>query len=82
MGPWYAPEASTPAENLIHAVEPTLAGCEISIGVLASNRPAAALLQDCGLMPYPSPPWRMVLGQDSGLGAAPQLIAIGSPAKG
>lgn len=82
LGPWCAPEASTPAEHLLHALTPTLAGREIGIGVLASNRPAATLLHQYGLTPHSSPPWRMVLGHDIGLGVAPQLLAIGSPAKG
>jgi hypothetical protein len=54
----------------------------IGIGVLETNGRAGDLLRSLGLDEHPAPPWRMVWGDDAGLGAAPELYANGSSAKG
>lgn len=82
LGPWLVRPGMAAAEHLLPAVAAELAGQAVSIGVLESNPRAARLLEQLQLEAHPAPPWRMVLGPNSGLGSSPQLYAIGSAAKG
>jgi len=53
-----------------------------SIGVMETQREMVINFIQAGLKPNPAPPFRMILGEGSNLGAGPHCFAIGSPAKG
>jgi ribosomal protein S18 acetylase RimI-like enzyme len=82
VGPWWVrADVPRPAE-LLYALAAEVGDTVIGLGVLETNTRAVGLLRTLGLIEHPAPPWRMVLGTDDGLGAAPELYATGTSAKG
>jgi ribosomal protein S18 acetylase RimI-like enzyme len=82
VGPWWVREDVPRPAELLHALAAEVGDSLIGVGVLETNTRAVGLLRSLGLDENPAPPWRMVWGDDVGLGAAPELYANGSSAKG
>jgi ribosomal protein S18 acetylase RimI-like enzyme len=82
VGPWLAGEAVTNPLDMLEALAVRTGDAILHIGVLECNTLALKLLEDAGFQVREDIPWRMVLGQDVGLGQAASCFAIGSPAKG
>ena len=82
VGPWWVQEDVTRPVELLYALAAEAGDTVIGVGVLETNTRAVGLLRSLGLDEHPTPPWRMVWGDDVGLGAAPDLYANGSAAKG
>jgi ribosomal protein S18 acetylase RimI-like enzyme len=81
-GPWWVREDAARPEDLLYALAAEAGNTLIGIGVLETNARAVDLLRSLGLDEHPTPPWRMVSGVDGRLGAAPELYANGTSAKG
>jgi hypothetical protein len=82
VGPWVVgPEVKRPGDLLV-GLATAAPGCTLGLGVLASNEAAVEALRHLGFSERKDPPWRMVLGPDSGLSVSPMAYAHGSPAKG
>jgi ribosomal protein S18 acetylase RimI-like enzyme len=82
VGPWWVREDARRPAELLYALAAEVGDTAIGVGVLETNTPAVGLLRSVGLAEHPTPPWRMVLGADERLGAATELFANGSAAKG
>ncbi len=81
-GPWYARDPGMASPALLEALAYRAAGLPLVIGILETNRVAHELAREAGLHELPNPPTRMVAGMVDGWPLDPQLLAIGSPAKG
>lgn len=81
-GPWVVTPALSHPTDLIAALLPPGISARVGMGILETNQPARAAADELGFSELPDPPWRMVHGQDTGLGCSPQCYAIGSAAKG
>ncbi len=81
-GPWWVREDAERPADLLYALAAEVGDKMISAGVLDTNPRAVDLLRSLGLNEHPTPPWRMVWGDDGRLGAAPELYANGTSAKG
>jgi ribosomal protein S18 acetylase RimI-like enzyme len=81
-GPWWIREDVPRPAELLYALAAEAGDTVIGVGVLETNTRAVGLLRSMGLDEHPTPPWRMVWGDDVCLGAAPELYANGSSAKG
>ena len=82
VGPWVVADEVEHPLDLLESLAEEVGEDRLRIGVLESNASAVALLRSLPELTETEPSWRMVLGPDAGLGAAPQLFAIGSAAKG
>jgi ribosomal protein S18 acetylase RimI-like enzyme len=82
VGPWWVRGDVPRPAKLLYALAAEAGDTVIGVGVLETNTRAVGLLRSLGLDEHPTPPWRMVCGEDVGLGAAPELFANGSSAKG
>jgi predicted N-acetyltransferase YhbS len=82
VGPWLAGEAVAKPLDMLEALAMRTGDAMLNIGVLECNTLALKLLEDAGFQVREDIPWRMVLGEDAGLGRAAACFAIGSPAKG
>jgi len=80
IGPWYVYDQSVDPLSVLRAIGSSQA--KLRVGVLECNAAATSLMRSLGTFAETEPSWRMVLGPDIGLGASPQLFAIGSPATG
>jgi ribosomal protein S18 acetylase RimI-like enzyme len=81
-GPWIVRPGLPQPERLLQSFALAAPGVELVVGVLSNNPKATAALRTLGLEEYASSPWRMVLGPDGPFGAAEQVYAVGSAAKG
>ncbi len=81
-GPWVVTAGVEHPQYLLESLAFELPGCLLRLGVLESNTNAATLLRGTGFAEHPEPPWRMLLGNEAGLGLSTECYAIGSPAKG
>ena len=81
-GPWWVRRDAARPADLLYALALETGNTVIGIGVLEINSRAVDLLRSLGLDESPAPPWRMVSGESEGLGAAPELYANGTSAKG
>jgi hypothetical protein len=70
------------AAALVQAVARATGDRRLLVGVLESSAVGIELLSSLGFARGDDPPSRMVLGEDTGLGASPRCLAIGSAAKG
>ena len=82
VGPWLVtPDTDRPLD-LLEALAHGAGSARLRVGVLESSAAACGHLASLGTFAETEPSWRMVLGPDVGLGARPELYAIGSAAKG
>ncbi len=82
IGPWLASEVVANPLDMLAALAGSTASAMLNLGVLECNALAVKLLEDAGFTLADDPPWRMVLGRNTGLGQSTTCFAIGSPAKG
>jgi len=81
-GPWVVKTDADHPERLLESLASEAGDRTLSLGVLETNKPAAAIIRSLGFSERADPPWRMVHGAAGQLGAGPMCYAIGSPAKG
>jgi len=82
VGPWLVGDQVDRPLDLLECLAVDVGRDRLRIGVLESNASAVTLMRSLPELTETEPSWRMVLGPDAGLGAAQQLFAIGSAAKG
>jgi hypothetical protein len=82
VGPMVVKGGGEQAAALLGSVTRAVGGRELLLGVLETNTSALECLESLGFRAAADPPWRMVLGEDIGLGQSPYCYAIGSAAKG
>ncbi|NTU76006.1 MAG: GNAT family N-acetyltransferase [Anaerolineaceae bacterium] len=82
-GPWAmaCPEYDS-LPLLVELAAEAKPGDLFTCGVLDSNPQAVQAMEALGLQTRDTSPWRMLLGEDIGLGASPLCWAVGSAAKG
>ncbi len=82
VGPWIAPTRGDAALCLLRALSGAAADTPLRIGLLESQNRAVSLIRAIDMLEESEPSWRMVLGNDIGLGTRARIVAIGSPAQG
>jgi ribosomal protein S18 acetylase RimI-like enzyme len=82
VGPWVVrPDVEHPVD-LLESLALQVGGGSLGLGVLETNRAAAAAIRALGFAERADPPWRMALGPSSDLGTSLMAYAVGSPATG
>ena len=81
-GPWYADPRVTEPERLLRSLALESEGSDLGLGILDRGTHALSIASALGFRQKPNPSWRMVLGDSDGPGLAPELLAIGTAAKG
>jgi len=82
IGPWLVSENVERPLDLLESLAMETGDYKLRIGILESNEKAACALRSFDGLIETEPSWRMVLGEDAGLGDSKRLFAIGSAAKG
>jgi ribosomal protein S18 acetylase RimI-like enzyme len=82
VGPWLAADGVADPLVLLRALAKEIGDQKLRIGLLESNKKAAAMMRSLTAFTETEPCIRMVLGPDSGLGTSRRLFAAGAPSKG
>jgi ribosomal protein S18 acetylase RimI-like enzyme len=82
IGPLVGEQAGVNPAMLLEDIALYAGAVDLRLGILETNTVAVKTAKSLGFAELPNPPWRMVLGSSSNLGASNQCFAIGSPAKG
>jgi hypothetical protein len=82
IGPLVGEQTGVNPAMLLEDIALYAGAADLRLGILETNTVAVKTAKSLGFAELPNPPWRMVLGPSSNLGASNQCFAIGSPAKG